>query len=66
MDWLAGLAQLLRQVVVVKLRLADFQPSQGTYPGKNLDAIVAEFKVFLEAKLTQAGEADEVILEVEP
>lgn len=63
--WLAEIVKHLRKVSVVKLRTADFRLLKGTYTANELDEMIKEFKAFLEEKVAQAGDADDIILEIE-
>ena len=64
-DWLAEIVKHLRKVSVVKLRTTDFRLLKGTYTANELDEMIKEFKAFLEEKIAQARDADDIILEIE-
>jgi hypothetical protein len=63
--WLREIAQHLRKVSVVKLRLRDFKLRQATYTANDLNDMTKEFQNYLEERIAQAGDADDIILEVE-
>lgn len=64
-DWLSEITRHLRKVSVVKLRTADFRLSKATYTAENIKEMTEEFQNFVEETIAQAGEADDIILEVE-
>ncbi|MAT45421.1 MAG: hypothetical protein CL609_24095 [Anaerolineaceae bacterium] len=64
-EWLSQLAAAFRTVQVVKLRLADFKPQKNTYQAHEVKQLVNEFETYLQNQLRQAGQADDIILEVD-
>ena len=60
----AALAQALRQVVVKRLRLADFKPTRRTLERTDIEDVVAEFRTFLTGEMTE-DRATHTVLELE-
>jgi hypothetical protein len=58
------LSRYLKKIQVIKLRLADFQPSKRTLESADVDQVVVEFESFLRDAL-QAGEDELSVLELE-
>lgn len=55
------LAHALRQVVVKRLRLADFKPARRTIEESDVEGVVAEFRQFLERAMAEERETHTVI-----
>ena len=63
--WLSQLAALFRTVQIIKVKMTDFKPQQNTYQAGEVAALVAEFEKYLQEKLKQSGDADDLIIEID-
>jgi len=53
------LEKYLKQVVMIKINMADFMPSKRTYEGGELELIVSEFETYLRNQITGNDQADQ-------
>jgi hypothetical protein len=58
------LAKYLKQIQVKVVRLADFRPSKATIEKNDVEAVVAEFRKFLETALAGGGRNTTTVVEL--
>ncbi len=56
------LEKYLKQVVMIKINMADFMPSKRTYEGGELELIVSEFDTYLRKQIIGNDQADQTLV----
>ncbi len=56
------LEKYLKQVVMIKINMADFMPTKRTYEGGELELIVSEFETYLRKQIIGNDQADQTLV----